>query len=256
MHHVFTLREDQMDLKETNKIHTNRHPWETARLKALQSILGAELFEGINVLDVGCGDGFIARNLFGHLLSKDITAVDINLSDEWILELDKLTQGVRYQREIPLDGEYDLIMLLDVIEHIESDKTFLANLVNRHIAGKGKVMITVPAFQSIYGRHDAFLGHYRRYNQKELINLTTSCGLHVISSGYLFFTLLLPKLVLYKLIDIGKSSDGVGNWHRGKCVTNIIEKILNFDNRLLISASRLGIRIPGLTGWVLCEKPG
>lgn len=245
-----------MDLKEIHDIHPTRHPWETARLKALKKILAAELFEGINVLDVGCGDGFISRGLFDPLRRKAITCVDINLSDELILGLTNLSQGVRYQKEMPQEGRYDLIMLLDVIEHIESDKDFLADVVDRYIARKGKVMITVPAFQAIYGRHDAFLGHFRRYNLRELTDLTTTCGLTALSSGYLFSSLLLPKLVLYKLLNLGKTSEGAGNWNRGKIVTNCVENILNIDNSLLISASRSGIKIPGLTGWVLCEKRG
>lgn len=245
-----------MDLKEIKNIHSNRHPWETARLKALKNIIGPEIFEGINVLDIGCGDGYISRCLFEHLQKKELTAVDINLSDEWILELAKLTRGIKYQRGMPLEGEYDLVLLLDVIEHIKSEKDFLANIVDRFVVGKGKILLSVPAFQSIYSRHDVFLGHYRRYNLKGLDELATACGLKVLSAGYLFCTLLLPKLVLYKLLSIGKDSDGVGNWNGGKVITNFIEKILNIDNRLLISASRLGIHIPGLTGWVLCEKRG
>lgn len=245
-----------MDLRETDNIHTTRHPWETARLKALQRILAPELFEGITVLDVGCGDGFISRGVFDPLRRKEITCVDINLSEEWILGLTNLSQGVRYQKEMPHEGRYDLIMLLDVIEHIESEKDFLVDIVDRYSVTKGKVMITVPAFQAIFGRHDVFLGHYRRYNLKELRELSAACGLDVLSSGYLFSSLLLPKLVLYKLLSIGKDSEGAGNWNRGKGITKFIENILNFDNNLLISASRLGIKIPGLTGWVLCEKRG
>ncbi len=245
-----------MDLKESQSTHTKRHPWETARLRALQNILASLLFEGINVLDIGCGDGFVSRNLFGNLRSKNITAVDIHLSDEWMLKLNELDQSVRYQTVMPENALYDLILLLDVIEHLEYDKDFLAGVVDKYVGEKGKVMITVPAFQSIYGRHDTFLGHYRRYNLNELTALTTSCGLKVVSSGYLFFTLLLPKFVLYKLLKICNDSEGIGNWNAGKGVTAIIEKILAIDNGLLIAASRSGIRIPGLTGWVLCEKRG
>jgi len=245
-----------MDLKELYNIQAKRHPWEAARLKAIQKILSPHLFEGIEVLDVGCGDGYISRNLFYHLQSKKITAVDINFSDERMLEINNLSCGIKCQREMPVVGIYDLILLLDVIEHVEHDQSFFANLVGRYIPKKGKVMITVPAFQSIYGRHDAFLGHYRRYHLKELEEMVTACGLNVISSGYLFFSLLLPKLVLYKLVKTGKGTEGVGKWSRGEGVTNFIERILNIDNSLLISAGSLGIKIPGLTGSVLCDKRG
>jgi len=243
-----------MDLKERNLLTTQRHPWETSRLKALQKIVGPELHEGMRVLDVGCGDGFIARGLFAQLRNKHITAVDTQLSDQLIDELAHATQDITYQKTLPRDGAYELILLLDVLEHIASDHDFLADVVANHCAEKGKVMITVPAFQSLYGSHDSYLGHYRRYRLKGLELLATSCGLQVLSSGYLFSSLLLPKLVLFKLCKTGKSSDGVGNWHGSKYLTGFIENILNMDNSILLSANRLGIRLPGLTGWALCEK--
>lgn len=245
-----------MDLKEIRNIQNKRHPWEIARLKALNKILSPYIFEGINILDVGCGDGFVSSNLFNGLLNKLITAVDLHLTDELIFEFSKRTPDIKYQREMPEDETYDLILLLDVIEHIEYVQPFLTNLVSRHNSGKGKVLITVPAFQSIYGRHDIFLGHYKRYNLNELVELAKECKLNVISSGYLFSSLLLPKLILYKLLNSGNVSEGVGNWCMGRGVTKFIENILDIDNSLLILASRYGIKIPGLTGWVLCEKQG
>ena len=245
-----------MDLKELHICHTARHPWETSRLKALQSILTPETFEGIKVLDVGCGDGFICGSLFGHLSRKEITCVDINLSDEMLAGLGANTQGIRYQREMPADGGYDLVLLLDLLEHIASDKDFLADLVDNYLSKNGKVMITVPAFQSLYGHHDIFLKHYRRYNLNGLSALASSCGLAVISSGYLFFSLLLPKFILARVLNIKKVSHGIGNWNGGRWITTIIEKLLDFDNRLLTAAGRYGIKIPGLTGWMLCEKRG
>jgi SAM-dependent methyltransferase len=245
-----------MDLKELNNMSSRRHPWETARLKALQNILAPELFEGMNALDVGCGDGYISRSLFEHIRMKAVTAVDINLTDEMILKLATLTQGIRYQREMPAEMRHDLVLLLDVLEHVESDKGFLADIVDLYMAEKSRILITVPAFQLIYGRHDEFLGHYRRYNLKELEGLVSACGLKILSSGYLFITLLLPKLVFYKLLKLVNNPDGVGNWNRGQVFTRFIEILLNIDNSLLLAANRLGIRIPGLTGWVLCEKRG
>ncbi len=243
-----------MDLKELSNTRVNRHPWEISRLKALKRILHTVLIERIKVLDVGCGDGFISNSLFHHLKHKDITAVDINFTDELISKLNNRSSAIKYQREMPSEGIFDLILLLDVIEHTEYDQKFLSNLVETYAEKKGKVIITAPAFQFIYSRHDSFLGHYRRYNLKELEKLAAACNLNVLSSGYLFFSLLLPKLLLYKLLNTDNQSDGVGKWNRGKIISSFIERSLNFDNSILISASRFGIKIPGLSGWILCEK--
>lgn len=243
-----------MDLKEFTDNHTPRHPWETSRLKAVRRILVPYAREGLRVLDVGCGDGFIARNLFSGLDTKEITAVDIHLSDELMEELACLPDGVQYRRELPENGLYDLVLLLDILEHLEDDRGFLANLVAGHLAPGGKVLITVPAFQTLFSRHDAFLGHYRRYTLGELVGVARGGDLDIIGSGYLFFSLLLPKLILFRLLTRGKETTGVGQWRRGTYVSTFVEKILDMDNRLLLAASRLGMNIPGLTGWVLCEK--
>lgn len=243
-----------MDLKELNIIASNRHPWETARLKALKTILHTHLFERIKVLDVGCGDGFISSGLFNHLQAKKITAVDINLSDEQIHEFNRVATETTYTREIPDNVKFDLILLLDVLEHIKDDADFLAGIVAKHLQNNSRILITVPAFQAIYGQHDINLGHYRRYQLQSLEKLAASTGLKIIASGYLFASLLMPKYILCSLLKINRYTEGVGQWSGGRFLTRILESLLNLDNCLLLSLSRFGIKIPGLTGWVLCEK--
>lgn len=245
-----------MDLKEADKGNSKRHPWETARLRALQNILSPTLFEGMKILDIGCGDGFVATHLFSGIQKREITAVDTNLSDEWISQLSHAHSGITFQREMPGQGSFDTILLLDVLEHVEDDRSLLGDIVSRYLAKEGTVMITVPAFQSIFSGHDVFLGHYRRYSLDQLVLLAEACGLKVRSSGYLFASLLLPKFVLYKLLGSRDCSDGVGQWRRGRWLTLLVERALDLDNFVLSAAGRLGIKIPGLTGWVLCEKRG
>ncbi|WP_240731898.1 methyltransferase domain-containing protein [Geobacter sp. FeAm09] len=121
-----------MDLREFTIHHGKRHPWEVARLKALQKILDPVMFEGISVLDVGCGDGFISGNIFNRLASKEVTAVDINLTDELIAALADPAGGMSYCREMPEKGVYDLLLLLDVLEHVAADREFLTDMVGRH----------------------------------------------------------------------------------------------------------------------------
>ena len=243
-----------MDLKELRDIDGGRHPWETARLKAVKEIIAPCLFEGMRLLDVGCGDGFVARGIMSGLKRKDITAVDINLTDEQIESLGNLSEDIRYKRGLPEEGLFDMILLLDVIEHVADDRGFLALLVGKHLRKGGKVMITVPAFQILYGGHDRFLGHLRRYRLAGLEALIKDSGLKALSSGYLFFSLLLPKLIFYKLFRSDKATEGIGRWGGGKVLTKAVESVLKMDNSLLLNASRIGLKIPGLTGWVLCEK--
>jgi SAM-dependent methyltransferase len=203
---------------------------------------------------VGCGDGFVSFGLNSWQQTLQVTAVDINLPASLLNELNTRSPAVHFMRELPPTGTYDLLLLLDVIEHVADDAAFLRDLVTRFSPANGRLLLTVPAFQALYGRHDAFLGHYRRYTLAELIDLAGRCGLTVRSSGYLFFSLLLPKLVLFKWCNAGKESDGVGNWRHGRLVTWLLGMVLNMDNRLLLAAGRVGLKIPGLTGWMLCEK--
>ena len=244
-----------MDLKEADQANPQRHPWETARLEAVRRIITSSCFEGMKVLDIGCGDAFAVRGLFADIPGRNITAVDTNLTDAWIERLSRSTDGITFRRTIPESSRFELILLLDVMEHVEDDRRFLADIVERHLGAKGRVMITVPAFQSLFSTHDRALGHYRRYRLPELVQTASACGLEVRRSGYLFSSLLLPKLLLFKVLKTNDGSQGVGQWRRGAWITFLAERALRLDNALLTAAARIGIKIPGLTAWALCEKP-
>ncbi|QWV95139.1 class I SAM-dependent methyltransferase [Geomonas oryzisoli] len=245
-----------MDLKEAQTGNLIRHPWETSRLDALQEILSEFLTPGMRVLDIGCGDGFVAESLCKEMPGIKITAVDTHLSDEQVRNFTVNKAEISFRKELPEQGRFDLALLLDVLEHIEEDAPFLKNVVHRYLASKGLVLVTVPAFQGLFSCHDTFLGHYRRYSLPQLLHLVEGAGLKVRRSGYLFSTLLLPKLVLFKLLAPADAPGGVGQWSRGALITSLVHLVLKLDNKLLFAAGRLGIKIPGLTGWVLCEKQG
>lgn len=245
-----------MDIKEIIDVNGRRHPWETSRLRALKQIVKPHLFEGMRVLDIGCGDGFICRHLFSGLRSREVVAVDTHLTAGLRQQLMSMGDGITYQRELPEQVGFDLLLLLDVVEHQRDDADFVRDLATRFVGDGGILLITVPAFQSLFGPHDVFLGHYRRYTRRELIALATAAGLDVIESGYLFFSLLLPKLLFFKLLTVKGAQEGVGNWRGGRLVTLLAETLLRMDNALLLAAGRLGITLPGLTGWMVCKKPG
>ena len=248
-----------MDLKEAKGLDSgNRHPWELARVDALRRILAGTIKDGLRVLDLGCGDGFVARELFEGM-SVPVVAVDSNFTASDLSILSGQSRNIKYFKALEGSADFDLVLLLDVVEHVDDDSGFLTELVEKRLAKGGRVLITVPAFNAFFSKHDAFLGHRRRYDLGGLTALAGRAGLTVKGSGYLFSSLLLPK-ALSTLAEkvFGASPEeasGIGDWRGGRLLTGLIKAALDVDNAFSLALNRaLRIRLPGLTGWVLCEK--
>jgi len=87
------------------------------------------------------------------------------------------------QRYAALAGQFDSIFILNVVEHIEDD--LQAVLHCRHLLKPGgKLVVLVPAFQTLYNGFDEALEHYRRYNKTGLVNLLQKAGLKVVHKQY------------------------------------------------------------------------
>jgi len=247
-----------MDLKELRDAGQARHPWETSRVAAIKSILKGSIKESMRVLDLGCGDGFASREIFRSTGVSEIIGVDKNLTEEQAASFTEQSDGMRFLRALPAGRKrYDLILLLDVVEHVEDDAAFLKELVRDRLAKGGRMMITVPAFNSLFSSHDRFLGHYRRYGLKGLIALVKGAGATPLSSGYLYTSLLAPRLAsvcIEKITRPKAEPAGVGGWSHGRIFTGVVEAALKADNAVSLAAGRAGIKLPGLTVWVLCEK--
>jgi len=252
-----------MDLREKIAGFDQRHPWELSRIGAVKDILVNDVPLGrqVMVLDVGCGDGFVSRELHKMRQFYSITGVDTYLSSQQIFELSSQCAEITYYNDYRqlLEKHYDLILMLDVIEHIENDEDFVFEIVNKYMATGGCALVTAPAFQSLYGSHDRFLKHYRRYSRKQFLGVLEANNLECILSGYLFVFLLPIRflfVLLEKIFRIRKDIEsGVGAWRRGRMITRICERLLTLDNRWALYFTRRGIIIPGLTVWAICKKP-
>jgi 2-polyprenyl-3-methyl-5-hydroxy-6-metoxy-1,4-benzoquinol methylase len=252
-----------MDLREKIAGYDQRHPWELSRIGALKDILMNDVPLGrqVVVLDVGCGDGFVSRELHNTGKYYSITGVDTYLSSQQIAELSSQCDEITYYNDYRqlLGKGYDLILMLDVIEHIENDKDFVFEMINKYMADGGCILVTAPAFHSLYGSHDRFLKHYRRYSRKQLLGVLEATNLECILSGYLFVFLLPIRFMFVFLENIFRirkdNESGVGAWRCGRMITRICECLLTLDNRLTLYFTRRGIIIPGLTVWALCKKP-
>jgi hypothetical protein len=157
------------------------------------------------------------------------------------------------------EERFELLLLLDVLEHVDDPATFLYQLVETRLGAAGRVLVTVPAYQGLFTQHDRNLKHFRRYSRHEIAGVARAAGLHVLDSGYLFSSLLLPRA----LAALGehvrppsqKSDIGVGHWRAPRALTRLLTSILELDNRVALGAHDLGIILPGLSTWLICSAP-
>ncbi len=160
---------------------------------------------GNKILDAGCGTGHLTLNLLKK--NYDVTAVDY--SDELICYAKKNINEANYAAKIfscdlvSLKNNdllpFDSIICLDVIEHIEKDAIVLHNFYDL-LKSHGTLIISVPAIKKFYGERDKKVGHYRRYDKKELINKLKSAGFEILEIRYWNFIGIIPFVVSEKIL--------------------------------------------------------
>lgn len=240
-----------MDLREANNVTARRHPWEVSRFDFFAEVLrqhGA-CASAVQVLDVGSGDAWFAQQLGAQLpVGSHITCWDTGYEEaasaHYIITRTPAKPNLRA----------DVILLLDVLEHVEHDAEFLSALVRDNAHSGSRVLISVPAWPALFTRHDEYLKHFRRYSPAAAISLITAAGLSITQSGGLFHSLLAARIAS-KVRELASTPDAHASgahWNHGPLVTGAIGVALAADNRASFLFSRLGLSVPGLSWWALC----
>ncbi len=128
------------------------------------------------LLDVGCGPGGLVASLLQE--GRDARGVDtsapiVAAGQRFFarMGLDPARIEVRSPEAVVAAGrQYDNVVCMDCLEHVEDDRALLANLVAL-VAPAGRLVITVPALPWLYGPRDVAIGHYRRYSRQSLLAL-------------------------------------------------------------------------------------
>lgn len=248
-----------MDLKELDINRGGlRHPWEVSRAEFFERLTRGwtEGLKGLSALDIGSGDTWVAGRLLTQLpTGSRMLCVDRSYTPEIVARLAP-GNAVDMAPEIPVGQKFDLLFLLDVVEHVREDREFLCHLVTQHLLPGALVILSVPAYQSLYSSHDVWLEHFRRYSPAQGRALVTECGLELLDDGGLFHGLLYARL-LQKAKEWIKKRDqvvGVGRWEKGQTLTRIIAETLNLDWKTTETLRRIGIKVPGLSWWCVCRK--
>ena len=250
-----------MDLRERFDGTAERHPWERARFAFFCRVLAeADLLRASqSVLDVGSGDAWFARQLVDEIDPRaTVCCWDAEYRADSIRTLRESTPRIHFSSGRP-DLRADLVLLLDVLEHVEDDAGFLRELTLHSLAPGAHVLVSVPAYGALYASHDTFLGHHRRYAPSSCASLLERAGLRILRRGGLFHSLLLARLAT-KARELGLSAIGKGSaaesqakWTFGPLVTAAVDAALSLDNSASTALSKYGIFVPGLSFWALCR---
>ena len=99
------------------------------------------------------------------------------------------------------DAGLDLVTALDVLEHLDDDRSAAAE-IRRVLRPGGRVVVTVPADMRLWSAHDEAVGHVRRYARAEIVALLRGAGLEV-ESVRSWMVLLRPAVALQRRRSTG-----------------------------------------------------
>ena len=176
------------------RLYENHWWWrarEAAVLQVLQEHCSAD--SPRRILDIGCGDGLLFDKLapWGEVEGVEVCSELVSSDNPWRSNIylgpfDELYQPAR---------KYDLILMLDVLEHFEDPVAALRH-ASRLLEPDGMLLIHVPAFRALWTSHDDINHHYTRYSQRSLRHVLQQAAFDVTRQQYTFYWTCPVKLAI------------------------------------------------------------
>ena len=173
-----------------------RHWWWRARERVILDALRAhQPPEGWrNVLDVGCGDGLFFDELSRLPGVQRVEGVEPAAA---LVSPDGPHRAhihvAPFDASFDLGRRYSLVVMLDVLEHLPDPAAALRHALSL-LEPAGVFLATVPAFMSLWTRHDDLNHHYTRYDKQSFARLAADAGLRVDEARYFFHWTAAAKL--------------------------------------------------------------
>ncbi|MDF2604577.1 bifunctional 2-polyprenyl-6-hydroxyphenol methylase/3-demethylubiquinol 3-O-methyltransferase UbiG [Sphingomonas sp.] len=213
--------------------HDSTHWWYRARRDILADYLTREgkLPKDARILEIGCGTGHNLPMLaqFGRV---DAIEIDPAARDVASRRLGKAVGDAPLPAlpGVP-DAHYDLIAVLDVVEHIEDDVAALQAMRAR-LAPGGKILITVPAHQWMWSAHDVVNHHHRRYSKATLVKAIDAAGLRPRKLGY-FNSLLFPLAAAARIMGRITGREDSDDTPPAAPLNTLFEKIFRLERHMV-----------------------
>lgn len=228
-----------MDLKELGQVDPTSHWYYQAKLVPLRWAVHRWVPTARHFLDVGAGSGFFSISLAEAAAATTVVCVDTNYEVD---STDAAGRVVRQRAATPEQVQQaDVALFIDVLEHVDDDLGLLRAYTDRLPTG-ALVLLTVPAFQSLWSAHDEFLQHVRRYRLSDLDGLATRAGLEVVHRRYLFGSVFPLAWVIRRLRRNAAASSDLRPLPSG--VNAVLRSVLSAEHQLRYN------RVAGLTAFV------
>ena len=214
------------------------HPWAQGRRRVVAAQLDRlDLPAGATALDAGCGAGLLLVELDRHAeaYGVDTDPEAVALAREAV-GTDRVELASLHALPFP-DAHFDLVMSMDVLEHLEDDRAALRELWRVARPG-GRLLVSVPVFPSLFSSHDLSAGHVRRYRRRDLVAVAREAGWSVRETTS-FNTFLLPVAAAARLATRRSAPESDVRRARGPAA-RVIGDALGVEARLL----RAGVRLP------------
>jgi SAM-dependent methyltransferase len=178
---------------DTMARHARTHWWYDGRRELVREVLRQfSIPQGV-ALDVGCGTGDNMQML------ADVAGVPVIGTDLSVNALHHAPRGrtvISFAEALPVpDQVCGLLASMDVVEHLDDDIVGLREY-HRVLVPRGMLLLTVPAYQWLWGDHDVRAAHRRRYRVGGLCTAVERAGFEVLRTTYYNSFLVPPAAAL------------------------------------------------------------
>jgi len=192
---------DDIEIQQLDALEST-HFWYRARKMQLSIWFQGLKKSNLQVLDLGSATGGNTLHIasLGHIVtSAEFSDIGIQI------QRSKGIQVVQADaRKLPFEDEsFDVVICLDVMEHIEEDFLVISE-ISRVLRSGGRFLISVPEDPKLWSSHDVSVNHVRRYTRNSLLNILEYTNLKVTNLWSTLF-LLRPVVVVARKFNNGSS---------------------------------------------------
>jgi SAM-dependent methyltransferase len=225
--------------------------WHRGRQTIVSHLLARHAPPGARILDVGCGTGATTARLGG---SSRVWGIDTEPAALRHARARGLPVARASALRLPVrDAGFDVVVTLDVLEHLDDDRGALAEM-QRALRPGGILLATVPAYPFLWSSHDEALGHRRRYRRGELRERVSAAGFEIALCSYTMSSILPIALVVRLAERLRPRREAPRSGYVGlpRPLNDLLAGIVGLGGRLLSVVS-----LPfGLSVVVVARRPG